>query len=85
MQAEEFGEEMLTVEIKVNNRLIEQIEAVQISPEIIFDHREISYDDEKSGLRLYLVNGVFKIQHKRQDGHRELARKMLEAIKGFKK
>lgn len=75
---------MMTIEIKVNDRIKEVIDVVQIEPEYHFDTRELSYDMEKEGWRVYLVNNTFKIQHRRQDGIRVLARLALNAIKKVK-
>lgn len=74
---------MLTVEIKIGGHLIECITAVNITPMTVLDvlHGGTSIVRECA---TYKVNGALEIQHKRSDGHRELARKMLVVVKKFK-
>ncbi|MDD5589108.1 MAG: hypothetical protein PHP92_03590 [Candidatus Nanoarchaeia archaeon] len=67
---------MISVEIKVNGNIVEVITAKNISEN--YDVLDLEENE-------YLVNGTYVIHHKRGDGHRELARKMLNVIKGFKK
>lgn len=71
---------MITLEIKVNGEIVEVIKAVSITT-----LEYASGNDLNSVMNKYKVNGVFEIEHFPQDGHRELARKMLNAVRGFKK
>jgi hypothetical protein len=75
--------EMMTVEIKVNGRIVEIVEVVQL-PE---SEQELPIDAlvNPEGPRIYRVNGVFTVQHCRGDGHRALARKALDTIKRMKR
>lgn len=73
----------MTIEIKVNGNIKEVIDVYHIA-----DH-ELSRDElpfamKQEGWRVYLVNNTFKVQHKRQDGIRVLARLALNAIKKVK-
>jgi|APGre2960657404_1045060.scaffolds.fasta_scaffold488338_1 hypothetical protein len=81
---------MMTVEIKVNDRVVECVTIQQIRfndlPHQWVEQAQrdkLEYD-KPDGFRTYAVNGVYMIQHRRGDGHRELARKALEEIKKFK-
>ena len=76
---------MMTVEIKINDRVKEVVDILQIKPDTdAWGNCELSHDMEKVGWRLYLVNNTFRIQHKRQDGYRVLARLALNAVKKAK-
>lgn len=68
----------LVVEIKVNDTLIERIVAVRTEKYLGVD------EPNQDGVWEYAVNGVYKIEHYRPDGHRVLARKMLDIIKKAK-
>lgn len=72
---------MLTVEIKINGRVIEVIEVVQM-PTVSLGYEENS---DPGGKRRYQVNGVLTVDHYRRDGHRVLARKALNAVKKMKR
>lgn len=67
---------MFTIEMKVNGVIVEVITAKNIEE----NYDELSLDENS-----YLVNGTYVIDHKRGNGHRALARKMLDAVKNFKK
>lgn len=71
---------MITLEIKVNGEIKEVVSAVNIGSAHVGDCGSPCIFYHK-----YLVNGVVEIEHARIDGHRELARKMLDAVKKFKK
>ncbi|NJN35998.1 MAG: hypothetical protein HC794_01810 [Nitrospiraceae bacterium] len=74
---------MLTIEIKVNGRLVECVSVVQLENQ----HDMVGFDEaeDPEGIRLYRVNGVFDIEHRRGDGHRVLARKALNVVKQMKR
>lgn len=72
---------MLSLEIKVNDRIVEVITAINIGSA----HMGDCVSSNCLFMHKYLVNGVIEIEHVRIDGHRELARKMLQAVKEFKK
>ena len=71
---------MISIEIKVNGELVEKIVAINVEPAHAGECGNPCQFFHK-----YIVNGIIEIEHARIDGHRELARKMLEAVKKFKK
>ena len=62
---------MMTVEIKVNDRIVEIISIKNID-----DNTDETNLDETD----YLVNGTWVLIHKRGDGHRKLALKALQTV-----
>jgi len=71
---------MMTIELKVNGLIKEVIDIHQYDA----PYSELPADMQREGWRGYLVNNTFKIQHKRQDGIRVLARLALNVIKKVK-
>ncbi len=80
---------MITIEIKANGVIKEVISVRRMDDDssvnvtVIKDKKVVSKEYWET-TNMYLVNEVYRIWHKRIDGHRELARKALMAVRRSK-
>jgi hypothetical protein len=77
---------MLTVEIQINGECIERIHAVNISPENLLESEIHTYcvfsQTEAPKYKQFKYDKDHQLLHRRNDGAKVLARKMLEKIGG---
>jgi hypothetical protein len=71
----------MTIEIKINGNIREIIQVRYISEPINEPVAVVMNKVKWGGEREYMVNETYKIKHNRKNGHRELARLALEAIR----
>lgn len=77
---------MITIEIRIHNKLKERVSVRRADcktdgPVTVVKNSYVTSKGYWESTNLYLVNEVYRIKHNRADGHRELARKALEAIR----